>query len=325
MTTEKTSETMHNTGSLGFWVFIVVCAYFGFALYMFVPSALFANELISHYAVYQELIKVPWWLVLFYASELGGGVGGALRLVAGFFALYSTVLFWRKKESAIPLIGGKVGTALLLEGSYYLSFIPSVVLGFVFLLTGGRLWYFDTTPVMEVFFVAGVACLLMVMAIPPLLFKLRSKILQCSSSQDIVKWSCLTCISYLFVVFWFNSSMQWVGMITTFGTSVLLDPIGLAGFLASVFGLFLIAIFRLMSTLPAIKKLPVKLSLRHIGVVMMALGGYFMLGMLLYVLAGGFAERPFAWYEMMVPHNPYLWCVIFLFVGLPLVARRKNR
>jgi hypothetical protein len=58
---------------------------------------------------------------------------------------------------------------------------------------------------------------------------------------------------------------------------------------------------------------------------MMALGGYFMLGMLLYVLAGGFAERPFAWYEMMVPHNPYLWCVIFLFVGLPLVARRKIR
>jgi hypothetical protein len=200
-----------------------------------------------------------------------------------------------------------------------------VVLGFVFLLTGGRLWYFDTTPVMEVFFVAGVACLLMVMVIPPLLFKLRSKILQGSSSQDIVKWSCLSCISYLFVVFWFNSSMQWVGMITTFGTSVLLDPIGLAGFLASVFGLFLIAIFGLMSTLPAIKKLPVKLSLRRIGVVMTALGGYFMLGMLLYVLAGGFAERPFAWYEMMVPHNPYLWCVIFLFVGLPLVARRKIR
>jgi len=323
MTAEKTSKTMHNTGSLGFLVFIVVCAYFGFALYMFVPSVLFANDLISHYALYKELIKVPWWLVLFYASELGGGVGGALRLAAGFFALYSAFLFWRKRES-VSLIRGKVSTALLLEGSYYLSFIPSVVLGFAFLLAGGRLWYFDTTPVMEVFFVAGVACLLMVIVIPPLLFKLRSKILQ-GSSQDILKWSCLSCISYLFVVFWFNSSMQWVGMITTFGASVLLDPIGLAGFLTSVFGLFLIAIFGLMSALPAIKKLPVKLSLRRIGVVMMALGGYFMLGILLYVLAGGFAARPFAWYEMMVPHNPYLWCVIFLFVGLPLVARRKNR
>jgi hypothetical protein len=98
MTAGKPSESMPNTSSLGFWVFVVVCAYFGFALYMLVPSALFASELISHYALYQELIKVPWWLVLFYASELGGGVGGALRVVAGFFALYSAVLFWRSHK-----------------------------------------------------------------------------------------------------------------------------------------------------------------------------------------------------------------------------------
>jgi hypothetical protein len=112
-------------------------------------------------------------------------------------------------------------------------------------------------------------------------------------------------------------------MITTYGMRVLIDPINLAGFLASVFGLFLIAIFGLISTLPAIKKLPVKLSLRRIGATMMALGGYFVFGILLYVFAGGFAERPFAWYEMIVPHNPYLWCVAFLITGLPLLVSDK--
>jgi hypothetical protein len=171
----------------------------------------------------------------------------------------------------------------------------------------------------------------MVMVIPPLLFKLRSKILQGSSSQDIVKWSCLTCISYLFVVFWFNYSVSWVATLIPWtiraqpGMRVLLDPINLAGFLATVFGLFLIAMFGLVSTLPAIKKLPVKLSLRRIGATMIAFGGYFVLMIFLYVLAGGYAEHPTTWYEIIVPHNPNLWCLIFLFVGLPLVARRKIR
>jgi hypothetical protein len=331
MVAEKSSGFTYNRGSLGLWVFVVVCAYFGFALYMLVPSALFANELISHYALYQELIKVPWWLVLFYASELTGGVGGVLRLVAGFFALYSAILFWRKKENAIPLIRGKVSTALLFEGGYYLSLIPSVVLGFVFPLTGGGLWYFDTTPILVVLLVNGVACLMMVMVIPPLLLKLRSKITQGSSSQEIVKWSCLTSISYLFVVFWFNYSISWVATLIPWtiraqlGMSVLLDPINFAGFLATVFGLFLIAIFGLMTTLPAIKKLPIELSLRRIGVTMIAFGGYFVLMILLYVLAGGYAAHPTTWYEIIVPHNPNLWCVTFLFLGLPLLANRKIR
>jgi hypothetical protein len=96
---------------------------------------------------------------------------------SGFFALYSAFLFWRKKERALSLIRGKVSIALLLETGYYLSLIPTVVLGFVFPLTGESLWYFDTTPVFEVLFVAGVACLIMTMVIPPFLFKLRSKII----------------------------------------------------------------------------------------------------------------------------------------------------
>lgn len=329
MITEKSSDFAHNRGSLGFWIFVVVCAYFGLAQYWLTQSALAAVDFISHYALYQELMKVPWWIILIYSSELGGAVGVALRSVAGFFALYSGFLFWRKKEGALSLIRGKVSTALLFEGGYYLSLIPSVVLGFVFPLTDENLWYFDTTPVLPVLLLNGVACLMMVMVIPPLLFKLRSKIIQGSSSQDIIKWSCLASISYLFVVFWFNYSMAWAATMTPWtrrgqpGMRVLLDPINLAGFLATVFGLFLIAIFGLISTLPAIKKLPVELSLRRIGATMMAFGGYFVLMILLYVLAGGYAERPTVWFEMIGPHNPDLWCVTFLCIGLPLLASRK--
>jgi hypothetical protein len=114
-------------------------------------------------------------------------------------------------------------------------------------------------------------------------------------------------------------------MITSFGASLLLDPINLAGFIVAVLGLLLIAMFGLVSTLPAIKKLPGKVSLRRVGAVMVAFGGYFASGVLVYVLAGGFAARPYAWYEIIVPHNANLWCIVFLFAGLPLLVRGKAK
>jgi hypothetical protein len=74
-------------------------------------------------------------------------------------------------------------------------------LGLVFPTTGGNVWYFEVTPVPEVFFVAGVACLAMVLAIPPVLFKLRSLVVHGAPKPDLIRWSCIVAVAYLFVVF----------------------------------------------------------------------------------------------------------------------------
>lgn len=257
--------------------------------------------------------------------------------MAGFFAVYSAVFFGVKKESALPLIRGKVGTALLLEGGYFLSLIPSAVAAFVYNLSNENFWYFDGTPKVTVLLVTGIPCLVMIMVIPPLLFKLRSKIIHESPGQDIIKWSCLTGVAYLFVLFWFSYSIVWVANMIPYwpywrapmpyGVSFLLDPVNFAAFLLTVVGLFLIAMFGLMSTLPAIKKLPVKLSLKRIGAAMTAFGGYFVLILFLYFLAGGFEAHPTPWYEMIGPlHNLDLWCIAFLFPGVAaLLASRKTK
>jgi hypothetical protein len=330
---EESSDLTHNRGSFRFWILIVVCAYFGLALYWAIIGVIGSIEYVSNYYVYQELSKGPWWwMILYYGSEgLSGTVGVVLRAVAGFFAFYSAVVFWRKKESALSLIRGKVGTALLLEGAYFLSFIPSTVAVFVYCFANENLYYFDHTPGLILLYVTGVPCLIIVMVIPSLLFKLRSKIIQGSSSQGIIKWSCLAGVSYLFLVFWLSYSMAWVANMVPFGRaqgqygwSFLLEPINLVGFIVTVFGLFLTAIFGLMITLPAMKKLPVKIGLRRIGAAMTAFGGYFVFNLLYYYFTGGYAAHPNVWYEVIGPlHNLNLWCVTFLFLGLALLTSRK--
>jgi len=301
----KAQAENKQTISLGFIILIVVCAYFALALYNLIQSAIFSNLLIFHITLYEELMPIDWWRTLFYASELGGSVGGVLRFLASGFALYAAVMYWRKKDVALTQIKGKIGWALLLEASYFISFIPSAVLGFIFPTTGGNVWYFGATPVNEVLFVAGFACLGMVLAIPPPLLKLRALILQEASRSLVVKWSCITAVAYLFVVFWFNTTMQWIGMITTFGVEILLDLANLVGFVSSVVGLLLIAIAALRFTLPAIKIPNAKLNQRRLGATLVAFGAYYVFAILVYFASGGYTVRPGAWYEMIVPHNPY--------------------
>jgi hypothetical protein len=95
MIAEKSSGFTHNRGSLGFWVFVVVCAYFAFVSYWLIRGVIWSDKMISDYALCQALIKVPWRIIMFYSSELGAAVGVAFRSIAGCFALYSVVLFWR--------------------------------------------------------------------------------------------------------------------------------------------------------------------------------------------------------------------------------------
>jgi hypothetical protein len=336
MIAEEPSDLTHYKGLFGFWILIVVAAYTGSALYWAVTGVEFSIGLTSNYYVYHELSKGPWWwMILYYCSEglSISSVAGVLRAVAGLFAFYSAVVFWWKKDSALSLIRGKVSTALLLEGCYFLSFIPAVIAAFMYFSSNENLYYFDHTPGLILLYVTGVPCLMMVIIIPPLLFKLRSKIIQCSSSQDIIRLSCLTGISYLVVVFWFNYSMSWLGNMIPYtrsqgqyGLSYILEPTNLPSFILTVFGLFMTAIFGLVVTLPAVKKPPVRLSLRRIGAIMTAFGGYFIYILLYYYLTGNYAAHPNVWYEVIGPlHNPNLWCITFFLLGLALLTSRKSR
>ncbi len=321
--------------SLEFWIFIIACAYLGYAIYFTVYGLTFSIELTSDSYVYNLISKNPWWwAILYYVSEGGTSlVGLILRVIGGFFASYSAFLFWRKKDSALPLIKRKVGTVLLLEAGYYLFLIPSVIAAFAYYSSTEYLYYFDHTPELLLLYGTAIPCLAMVLVIPPLLLKLRATIMRNALSQEIIKWSCLTGVAYLFVAFWFNYSMLWAAAMVPyphaqgqyeFGAGFLFEPANFASFVITVFGLFLIATFTLLATLPAIRKQSTKLNLGRIGAVMAAFGGYFIFNTISYFLAGGYEAHPSVWYEVIGPlHNPNLWCAAFIFLGLAVLVRSK--
>ena len=275
-----------------------------------------------------------WWGILYYGSEgVAGTVGLILRAAAGIFALHSVYLYWRKKDFAQAQIKRKAGTALLLETGFFLAMIPSVLAAFTYNASTEYLYYFDHTPGQLLLYGTAIPCLAMVLAISPLLLKLRSEIIHDASIQEIIKWGSLTATSYLFVVFWFNYSMLWAAAMVPYphaqvqyGLSFLLEPANLLSFAITVFGLFLTAMLALLFTLPAIKKQPNKANLTRIGAIITALGGYFAFTIISYYLTGGYQAHPGVWYEVIgPPHNPNLWCIAFIFLGTAIIFHSKNK
>jgi hypothetical protein len=316
-------------------IFAAVSVFFGLALYWAVEGIMGSISYISTSYVYSQLSQGPiWWMILYYSGEgVAGTVGLIIRAVGGFFAFYAAVLFLWKKESALSAIKGKVGTALLLEGIYYFSLIPSTLTAFAYYFANGGVFYFDSTPPLILLFVAAIPTLATVTLIPIILFKLRSKIVHSSPTQDIVKLSSFTAFIYILVVFWFSYSMAWLGNMVPFdrargqyGWSFLLEPVNLISFLVTVLGLLLVALFVLKLTFPTSWTQVGKISLSGLGVVMLAFGGYFIFNLLYFYLTGGYAPHPNVWYEMMgPPHNVNLWCLVFVFLGLALLISSRAK
>jgi hypothetical protein len=111
-----------------------------------------------------------------------------------------------------------------------------------------------------------------------------------------------------------------------YGLDFLSQPTNLLSFSVTVFGLLALATTALVSTLPAIKKQLNNLNLRRVGIIFVAFGSYFVFNTLYYYLTGGYNAHPSVWYEVIGPlHNPNLWAIACILIGLPLIAKSKTK
>ena len=87
-----------------------------------------------------------------------------------------------------------------------------------------------------------------------------------------------------------------------------------------------VAVTALITTLPLIKKQHTQLNLTRVGAVLAGLGGYFVITTFYYYLTGGYTAHPSVWYEVIGPlHNPNLWVIALVFLGIPLYNLREYR
>jgi hypothetical protein len=323
-------------GSIRFWILVVTAVYLVYALYFAVYGLNFSLDLTHNLYVYNALIKNPWWWIgLYYGSEgIAGSVAIVLRAFAGVFAFYSAFTYWRKGNLEMQTVKKNALRAMGLEAGFFMALIPSIIAAFAYNVANDpSLFYFEHTPELILLFGTAIPCLAIVCIVPLLLLKLRS-VVKCEASiQEIKKWAALTGLGYLFVVFWFNYVLLWAANMLpyprageVYGWSFLLQPTNFVSFVFTVFGLFALAIFALKTLLPTIKKRDSHLNIGRIGIVLTLFGAYFVFTVFYYYLTGSYEAHPSVWYEVISPmHNPNLWSLSFILVGLPLITGVLNK
>jgi hypothetical protein len=318
-----------------FGILVVAATFFGYATYYAASGMRDGIAMFTNQYLYNSLSQNSWWwMVLFYGSEgVSGSVSIISRAVAGAFATYAAFLFWRKKDTAVPAIRRSARAALLFEALFFLALIPSIIAAVAYNLTSENLFYFGHTPGLLVLYGTLIPILAIVLVIPPLLFKLRAVIKQETSQQEVIKWTCITGTAYLFVVFWFNYSMLWLGETVPYsrvyeewGLSFVMQPANLLSFTLTVFGLLTLAVVTLLTTLPAIRKQASQPSFTRIGIILLAFSGYFIVNLFYYYLTGGYSAHPSVWYEVISPlHNPHLWTIALAFLGVIVLLYARAR
>ncbi|MGA3111123.1 MAG: hypothetical protein ABSE15_03725 [Candidatus Bathyarchaeia archaeon] len=320
-------------GSWRFWILIAACTYLGYSVYFAAEGMRDSLGMLTNNYIYTSLSHDPWWwLGLFYSSEgVSGSIAILSRATAGVFAVIAAFLFWRNKEGTMPSIRRSASWALAFEAVFSLAFIPSVITAVAYNSTSINLFYFGHTPGLLIVYGTLIPCLAIVLVLPPLVLKLRAAIKNASPNEEVFKWASLTGVGYLFVAFWFNLTMLWVGETVPYarvyeqwGWNFLMQPANFASFVLTVFGLFALAVVTLVTTLPAIKKRAAEVNFTHLGLILVAFGGYFIFNILYYFLTGTYSAHPSVWYEVIGPlHSDNLWIVSLVFLGASLIIYGK--
>ena len=126
-----------NIRSIGALITIIVFSQVIYTLYVSDRSFSRFATILSNPSSYYPMggIRFGWdtyTTIAAYGMEFSGRITLVIRIVEEYFALLSAYLVWKEGTNAFPKIRKQVSNALILEGVYFLFFIPSIIytLGF---------------------------------------------------------------------------------------------------------------------------------------------------------------------------------------------------
>jgi hypothetical protein len=239
--------------------------------------------------------------------------------IAGAVALATAVLYIAKKDLAQSTIYKLAKIIIVLEAIYWLGLLPSGIWGLVPTQYGtlripGTGYGFSTNLLLS----TGIPCIVASIAIPISLFLLARKLSPNRPQKAAIKWASVAGFFYI-VAFWLNNSGMWIitsmqqGMNYVTGT-----PEYLVSYVATLGGLLALAIFTGYFAWKSAKAETIRqVSVKTAGVIILALGLYFLWNYLTWVIFAGANWNE--WYAWVLGHNLDLWMLSLPLVGLPLL------
>lgn len=185
-----------------------VGSYFAYVLYWFVKTIPWIVDISLRPEYYNPATGLRFTdslsVSLAYLMEYSGFFGLMIRVVGASYALLSAFLIVKNEKDSFPIIQDKISKALLLEGFYYLFFIPAII----FMLLN-----FSALPSISNFLLSIVFST-QILLITPILIKLATTVKNYEPSVDKPSLIRLAGLSYMnFVIaLWVTYMLKWIEM-----------------------------------------------------------------------------------------------------------------
>ena len=262
----------------------------------------------------------PLTIYFVYMTDVPQGVGMGSRTFAGLIAVVALLFFALKRDLSKPEAFMAARFAVLFEAGYWLTFLPSGILGLQGFTNGGSSFLNVFSGLVE----NTLPCLLQSIVLVAVLVKLFLELSPNKSHRGAIKWALIAGTVYIFA-FWLNNTGNWISAVITKGTNyLLLYPANLFSFLLTTVGLLALAIYAAYFTKKTIGADSIaKVNLHKVGVIVTLLGMYF-LGLYVMWLFLGSVGGWGTWYAWLLGHNLDLWAMSLPLVGIPLLFRKEH-
>jgi hypothetical protein len=289
-------------------ILIVALAYFLFNLH-----ALFTLEWVGEW----NRIAGGSFLFEIFVEDVTAFVGVIFRFLAGIIAIGAVTYYFSKGLPSTQKTYQILRIILVFEAFYWVTLLPTA--------------YFEVTR-LTIVPITGLFNYLAWTTIPAVvectfptvtLLILAAKLNPNKPANNSIKWALISGTIYV-AVFWLLNMGSWMLVVIGKGTQYLTNyPQHILSFIITVFGLLFLTIYAGYFTWKSRKIQNLQeLNLRPSGVIIAALGLYFLWNYLSWIFFGGDYVWS-SWYAWFLGHNLDLWMLSLPLVGLPLLFYRR--
>jgi hypothetical protein len=295
-------------------LFIVVLSYFLFALHDTFTLSWFGEW---------NRIYPGHFLFEIFAEDIIGFVGTVFRFTAGIIAFAVIVYYFAKKGISKPAAFNAARLVLVFEAIYWLlAFIPTAYFSVKAMFFTKMYSHFSTMAFLHSFAIGTLPVLVESIVTPIILFIFAYKLNPNKPLKSPIRWGLITGTFYVFL-FWLLNTTIWVSVINEHGKGIpylTANPQYLVSFVLSDFGLLFLGIYAAVFTVKSRRAETLQqLSLKTVGVIILALGIYFLWNYLTWIFFGGWSN----WFAWFLGHNEDLWALSLPLLGLPLLFADK--
>lgn len=261
-----------------------------------------------------NIYKFTFWIAL---TDTAGMFGLGFRTMAALLAVLTVTFFLVKRDLSKSELYMSIRWIILGETIYLLSLFP-VLLWFIALNTGAS--SFGLGSILETLSPVFVESII----IPIVLIKLFFALNPNKPEKGIIKWSLITATFYVFM-FWLNNTGNWTAALLENGIEYITSyPDHIISFGLTTIGLLILTIYTAYFTKKSLSLESLeKINLQKIGGIITALGLYFFVIYVMWLLFG-IDSKWSSWYAWFLGHNMDLWVLSLPLIGIPLLFQKNK-